>query len=197
MISHFELAGIALGMSMDVFSVSMVIAAGPRTPRQSFRLSWHFGLFQFLMPLIGWAAGNTIVGFVSGIDHWIAFGLLAGIGGHMIYEGLKPEEEKSDHDRSKGWSLVALSIATSLDALAVGLSFGVLGAKEGFGNMRTEILIPALVIGATSSAMSLIAIQLGRRLRSQIGHRMEILGGIILIGIGMKFIFDAYFRTQA
>jgi manganese efflux pump family protein len=192
MVSTFELAGIAIGMGMDVFSVSMAVAAGPRTPRQSFRLSWHFGLFQFLMPLIGWVAGKTIVGYVSGIDHWIAFALLAGIGGHMIWEGLKPEEEKSDFDRSRGWSLVALSIATSLDALAVGLSFGVLGGRQGFGQWESEILYPAFVIGVTSAIMSLIAIQLGRRLRSQIGHRMEIVGGVILIAIGVKFIVDVY-----
>lgn len=192
MVSNLELAGIAIGMGMDVFSVSMAIAAGPRTPRQSFRLSWHFGLFQFLMPLLGWLAGKTIVGYVSGIDHWIAFGLLAGIGGHMIFEGLKPEEEKADFDRSRGWSLVALSIATSLDALAVGLSFGVLGGMHGFSNWESEILYPAFVIGITSGIMSLIAIQLGRRLRSRIGHRMEIFGGLLLIAIGLKFLADVY-----
>ncbi len=167
-------------MGMDVFSVSMAVAAGPRLPRQSFRLSFHFGLFQFLMPLLGWAVGRSIIGYVQQFDHWIAFGMLAGIGLHMILEGLKPEEDKSTFDRSKGWSLVVLSVATSVDALGVGLSFGVLG---------TRILGPALVIGTVSSAMSLVAIRLGRRLRSSLGHRMEIVGGLILISIGLKMLF--------
>jgi len=179
MISPIELAGIAVGMGMDVFSVSMAVGAGPRTPRQAFRLSWHFGLFQFLMPLLGWSVGRSIVRIVHAFDHWIAFGLLAAVGVHMIFEGFKKEEAAPSFDRSRGWSLVALAVATSLDALGVGLSFGVLGAR---------ILFPAVVIGVTSGAMSLVAVYLGRRLRSGIGRRMEIVGGVILIGIGIRFL---------
>ena len=177
--SFLSLIILAVAMGMDVFSVSMAVAAGPRSPRQTFRLSFHFGLFQFMMPLIGWGVGQTIVGLVQSFDHWIAFGMLAAIGGHMIWEGCKHEEDRSTRDRSKGWSLVTLSIATSIDALGVGLTFGVI---------NHSIMYPALIIGITSSVMSFVAIKLGRKLRSQFGHRMEIIGGIVLIVIAIKML---------
>lgn len=183
MISLFELLAIAVGMGMDVFSVSAAVASGSKTPRQTFRLSFHFGLFQFFMPLIGWAIGATIMAYVAAIDHWIALGLLAGIGGHMIHEGLKKKEKRLDRDRSRGWSLVALSVATSLDALGVGLMFGVTGLHG------WRLMFAAALIGVVSSAMSLAAILLARRLRSRLGQRMEILGGLILIGLGIRFFY--------
>lgn len=179
-ISLFTLIGIAIGMGMDVFSVSMAVASGAKTKGQTFRLSFHFGLFQFFMPIIGWVVGKSIVQFVAKFDHWVALAMLGAIGAHMIYEGMKHEEERSTFDRSRGWSLVMLSVATSIDALGIGLSFGV---------MRVNILFPAFVIGVASSLMSLLAIYLGRKMRSQIGHRMEIVGGLILIGIGIKLFF--------
>lgn len=178
-ISFLYLLILSIAMGMDVFSVSMAVASGPRSPRQTFRLSFHFGLFQFMMPVIGWAIGYSIMAIVQSVDHWIAFGMLGAIGGHMIWEGCKHEEERSTRDRSKGWSLVTLSIATSIDALGVGLTFGVL---------NHSIVYPALIIGITSSVMSFVAIKLGRKLRSQFGHRMEIIGGIVLIVIAIKML---------
>lgn len=178
----FKLLAIAIAMGMDVFSVSMAVAAGPRTKRQTFRLSFHFGLFQFFMPLIGWLVGSSILHLVESFDHWIAFGLLAAIGGHMMWEGFKAEDERSTRDRSKGWSLVALSIATSIDALGVGLMFGV---------QSENIIFPAIVIGLVSVAMSLLGIFLSRRLERHFGHHMEKIGGAGLILIGVSFLFGS------
>ena len=129
----------------------------------------------------GWAVGRSIMGVVAAFDHWVAFGLMSAIGGHMVFEGFKEGEERSDRDRSKGWSLVALSVATSLDALGVGLTFGV--------TETDGILVPALVIGFVSSAMSLLGIYLSRRLKTRFGRQMEIVGGVILVAIGIRFLF--------
>ena len=177
----WELVGIAIGLGMDVLSVSMAVAAGPALPRQAFRLSWHFGLFQFLMPLLGWAIGRSVVDYVAAFDHWVAFGLLVAIGGHMLLDGFRNREERAESDRSKGWSLVALSIATSIDALGVGLTLGVTQQDRG-------ILFPALVIGVMSSVMSLVGIACSRRLKAHFGRHMEKVGGIILIAMGVRFL---------
>ena len=141
-VSTLTLLGIALGLAMDAFAVA--IGAGLQlcnvTKRQTFRLAWHFGLFQAFMPILGWLAGLTLVEYIAPVDHWIAFGLLAFIGGKMIYEALKHQDEEVDRcDPTKGWRLVMLSIATSIDALAVGLSMAVLGVEHlvaGAGDRR-------------------------------------------------------------
>ena len=147
--STLTLIGIALGLAMDAFAVA--IGAGLQlcgaTPRQIFRLAWHFGLFQALMPIIGWLAGRTVSEYIAPVDHWIAFGLLAFIGGKMIYEALKEKDEDAERcDPTKGWRMVMLSIATSIDALAVGLSLALLGIS---------IWWPALVIGVVAGVMTI------------------------------------------
>jgi manganese efflux pump family protein len=183
--TFLSLIGIAIAMGMDVFSVSMAVAAGPAQPRQAFRLSFHFGLFQGFMPIIGWALGQTVVEYVEPYDHWVAFIMLAFIGGHMLWESFYQEDEVSENDRSKGWSLIVLSIATSIDALGVGL---MLGVQDSSGS----IWWAAIVIGITSSIMSLFAIFLSRRFKesASIGPQMEKVGGIILILIGLKFLIE-------
>jgi putative Mn2+ efflux pump MntP len=182
-VSTLTLLGIAVGLAMDAFAVA--IGAGIQlrevTPRQTFRLAWHFGLFQAFMPILGWLAGLTLVGFIAPVDHWIAFGLLGFIGGKMIYEAMKPEEEVDRCDPTKGWSLVMLSIATSIDALAVGLSLAVLGV---------EIWYPALVIGIVAGALTIVGLELGTRFGGLLGRRMEVVGGLILIGIGVKILIE-------
>jgi putative Mn2+ efflux pump MntP len=182
--STLTLIGIAIGLAMDAFAVS--IGAGLQlrevTPRQTFRLAWHFGLFQAFMPVLGWLAGLTLVDYIMPIDHWIAFGLLAFIGGKMIYEALKPEEEEVERcDPTKGWSLVVLSIATSIDALAVGLSLALLGV---------DIWYPALVIGIVAGGLTVVGLELGTRFGALLGRRMEIVGGLILIAIGVKILVE-------
>ena len=179
------LIGIAIGLAMDAFAVSIAAGLTLKTvdARQTFRLAWHFGLFQALMPIIGWLAGLSIEHWIAPVDHWIAFGLLAVIGGKMIYEALKDadDDEVRRGDPTKGWSLVLLSIATSIDALAVGLSLALLGVS---------IWWPAVVIGLVAGAFTVVGMQLGTRFGALLGRRMEVVGGIVLIAIGVKILFE-------
>ena len=182
--SLLALLGIAVGLAMDAFAVA--IGVGLNAPevglRKTLRLAWHFGLFQALMPIIGWLAGLSVERWISGVDHWVAFGLLAAIGGHMIYEALHGDEEaRGAKDPTRGASLVVLSVATSIDALAVGLSLALLGV---------EIWWPAVVIGVVAFAFTAAGLHLGRRFGALFGRRMEIAGGLILIAIGVKILVD-------
>ena len=119
------LFGLALALAMDAFAVAISVAAGlPRlTSRHIFRLAWHFGLFQAMLPVIGWVGGTAVSRLMMSIDHWIAFGLLSFLGLRMINHARTTDEWKTGHDPTKGWSLVGLSLATSIDAFAVGISF--------------------------------------------------------------------------
>lgn len=177
---------IALGLAMDAFAVCL--GAGTTRhingPRPVFRLAFHFGLFQALMPVLGWLLGSTVQRWIAPFDHWIAFGLLAFVGVRMIRSGLAPDGEVRTSDPSRGATLIMLSVATSIDALAVGLSLAVLSAG---------IIYPAIVIGVVAAAMSLLGIYLGGRLGQAFGKRMELIGGLILIGIGVRVVVSHLF----
>lgn len=182
--SPLALVAIAIGLAMDAFAVA--IGAGLTlktvTARQTFRLAWHFGLFQALMPVIGWLVGRTVAQWITPVDHWIAFGLLAAIGGKMIYEALHPEAHMRPRpDPTKGLPLILLSIATSIDAFAVGLSLALLGIS---------IWYPALVIGLVAAAFTAIGMHVGQRFGSLLGRRMEVVGGVILIAIGLRILIE-------
>ena len=127
--NFFEILLIALSMSMDAFAVCLGVGAARRGDgrRSTFRLAFHFGLFQFIMPVIGWLLGMTIEPLIRNYADWIAFGLLTFIGVRMIYSSVFGGEAQRSNDPSRGWNLVLLSIAVSMDALAIGLSLGVLG----------------------------------------------------------------------
>lgn len=172
---------IAFALAMDAFSVS--IGAGAyfrKTSRhQKFRLSFHFGLFQFLMPILGWLAGKQIVGIVKNYDHWIAFVILCLLGGKMLLDNWKSQTELVTEDITRGWKLIGLSIATSLDALAVGFSISLLGR---------QIFIMSIVIGLVAFGMSLLGIFLGERLSFHFGRWAGSFGGVILILIGMQIV---------
>jgi putative Mn2+ efflux pump MntP len=173
---------IAIGLAMDCFAVSLGVGtAGTATgPRPTFRLFFHFGLFQAGMTLLGWLAGKTVVTYISNFDHWVAFGLLTFVGVRMIIGGLRNEgEEPSIPDPSRGLTLVMLSVATSIDALAVGLSLALLSVN---------VLWAAILIGGVSAVLSLVGLTLGNKLGSRFGKSMEVLGGIILIGIGLRVV---------
>ena len=120
--------GIALGLAMDAFAVAIAVGLSipALTRRHVFRLAWHFALFQAMMPVIGWLAGRTVSSYIAAFDHWVAFGLLSVIGGKMIYEAGHPEQAADRGDPTRGLMLVTLSVATSIDALAVGLSLAFL-----------------------------------------------------------------------
>ena len=172
---------IAAGLAMDAFTVA--VAAGVRLGRVTGRQMFHFGFFQFMMPVAGWAAGAAVEKYIAAFDHWLAMGILGFIGGKMIYESFAAEGGAglNTNDPTRGWTLLGLSVATSIDAFAVGLSLGVLDAA---------IWLPSVVIGIVTAAFTMIGIELGSRIGSMLNRRMELLGGIILIGIGVKIVLD-------
>lgn len=174
---------IAVALGIDAFSVAAGIGAGKNqlARRSIFRLSFCFGLFQFMMPVIGWAAGRTVADYIAGYDHWMAFTLLAIVGLKMIKESFGSEQERADSDPTAGWTLIILSIATSIDALAVGLSFAFL---------KVDVLFASIVIGIICFFMTAVGIFFGRQLGRLFGKRAEIVGGFVLIGIGLKILVE-------
>jgi len=166
---------------MDAFAVSAAVSASlPRlTGRHVFRLAWHFGLFQAIMPIAGWFGGRALSSIIAPIDHWVAFGLLFLLGARMVKASFNGEDEKENDDPTRGWSLVILSIATSLDALAVGVSVGLLGFS---------IWVPAVVIGVVTIVMVLVATQLGRTAGHYLGKWAERAGGLVLMAIGIRIL---------
>ena len=184
--SLFVILGIAVGLAMDTLAVAVAtsVMLGGVTRRQVFRFSFHFGLFQALMPTLGWMAGTSVVGYIQDYDHWIAFGLLAFIGGKAVYEALTGKEKEREAEKSdptRGLSLIILSTATSIDALAVGLSFAML---------QVRIWYPVAVIGVVTAAITCFGMLVGSRLGARFGHRVEVFGGLILIGIGLKILIQ-------
>ncbi len=180
-----SLLALASALAMDAFAVAVVTAAvlDKVTGRHVFRLAFHFGLFQFLMPVLGWLGGLAIHRYVSAIDHWIAFSLLVFVGGKMFREGMTGRGGGSSAviDPTSGWSLVVLSVATSIDALAVGLSLAMVGST---------IVVPAVVIGIVAACFTTSGMILGRRLSFLWGKRVEMVGGLILAGIGLKILVE-------
>lgn len=184
MVRSLELLGIAVGLAMDTFAVAVAVSAmlGKVTARQVLRLGFHFGLFQALMPVLGWLAGRSVHRFIEHWDHWIAFGLLAFVGLKAIREALSGGEFKARRtDPTRGVSLLMLSVATSIDALAVGLSFAML---------RADIWYPSLVIGLVAGGFTVAGMLIGGRLGARLGKRLEILGGAVLLAIGVKILVE-------
>lgn len=179
----FTLLGISVALGVDAFAVSAAVAAGLSkvTARHTFRLSWHFGLFQALMTIIGWALGGAVASLVSAIDHWIAFSVLSLMGVKMIYESWNPESREEEYDPSRGVSLVVLSIATSIDALAVGFSLSLIGVS---------VWYPALCIGLAALVMAFIGTRIGRHTGEFVGPWAELVGGVVLIAIGARILWD-------
>lgn len=175
---------IALALAVDAFAVAL--AAGVSLcqvdSRQTFRLAFHFGLFQAMMNIIGWGAGLTVRTLLSDIDHWLAFGLLALVAVKMIKDSVAGREEEAEKvDPTKGYTLIMLAVATSIDSLAVGLSFSVL---------NVSIWLPAGIIGLVATLLTVIGLKLGCLLgsASRIGKRAEVAGGLVLLGIGLNIL---------
>lgn len=182
----FELMAIAVALAMDAFSVAIASGAGMKmvSLRQTIRLAWHFGLFQALMPVIGWAAGKSVVNYVSGLDHWVAFILLLFVGINMIRNAFSDEDDEGEKmDPTKGKTLVILSVATSIDALAVGFSISMAGV---------DIAMPAVVIGVVAFIFTASGLHLGRKIGQipRLGAFSEVFGGLALIGIGLRILFE-------
>jgi len=174
---------VALGLAMDAVAVCIVAATAgyASNKRAVFRLAFHFGLFQFLMPVLGWSFGSLVERYVQNVDHWLAFGLLAFVGGRMIWLSFRPDEEAQRADPSRGLTMVMLSIATSLDALAVGLSLALAGIS---------VWYPSVLIGFITGGMCLVAIALGNRLRAAFARWAGIAGGVVLILIGVRILLE-------
>jgi putative Mn2+ efflux pump MntP len=177
--------GVALALAMDAFAVAvgLSLAGDGLRGAQSLRLAFHFGLFQFVMPIAGWAAGQTVIKLIATYDHWIAAGLLVFVGGKMIVESFHKEEriERKAADATRGFALILLSVATSLDALAVGLSFGAL---------RVPILLPAAVIGLVCFSVTMAGTKIGPWLGKLAGKWAEIAGGVVLLLIAVKILVE-------
>ena len=177
---------IAVALAMDAFAVA--IASGVRLKRvsfrQFFRLAWHFGLFQAMMPVIGWAAGQAIRDAIERFGHWLAFGLLTYVGISMIREAFKLKEDaRRRKDPTRGLTLVMLSVATSIDALAVGVTISVL---------KVSIWTPALVIGLVAGLFTVLGLYLGKSVGSaeRLSPIAQALGGLVLLGIALKILIE-------
>ncbi len=177
-----SLLALAVALAMDAFAVAVVTALALETigKRHVFRLSFHFGLFQAAMLAAGWLLGDAASGPLRSVDHWIAFGLLTFVGARMVLSAFRGGPQAVLPDRTRGWDLVLLSVATSLDALAVGLSLALIQAP---------IVVPALVVGGVAAALTILGMGIGRRIGLLWGERVEALGGCILIGIGLRIIW--------
>jgi putative Mn2+ efflux pump MntP len=177
---------IAVSLAMDCFAVSLGIGCSmPNCSKRSLvRLAFHFGLFQGGMTFLGWFVGNTILPYIEKFDHWIAFFLLAWIGIRMIKEGVSHEAKAISDDPTRGGKLVLLSIATSIDALGVGLSLSIL---------NTDVTVSSLMIGIVSFIFTVIGLRFGNRLNKQFGRRVEIFGGLVLLFIGSNLLITHLF----
>lgn len=174
---------ISIGLAMDAFAVS--VASGSVIRKLNLRrllvLPLSFGFFQAFMPIVGWLAGVGFSSLLDGWDHWIAFVLLSAVGIKMIYESLFLEKDPEPACSIKMITVLILSVATSIDALAVGLSFSFLGV---------HIVYPAAVIGIVTFILSIAGVLIGKRLGHIFESRIEIIGGLILIGIGIKILLS-------
>jgi putative Mn2+ efflux pump MntP len=168
---------------MDAFAVSVTSGLAIKTLKiqNAFTIALFFGLFQALMPIVGWFAGLGFRNFISGFDHWVAFGILFIIGCKMIYESTKMDGDKETINPLNVYILLILSVATSIDALAVGLSLSFI---------NVSILLPVIIIGVITFSLSFLGVYIGNRWGHYFERKIEILGGIILIVIGIKIMIE-------
>jgi len=178
---------LAFGLSFDSFAVSVssgLILPGIRFYKACI-IAFSLAFFQALMPMLGWFAGLTVRDELAHIDHWIAFGLLALLGIKMIIESLKAEEHRNGFNPLKPSVLLTMSLATSIDALIVGVSFAFIQKPD-----TTAIILPVIIIGGVTFIVSMLGILFGKKAGIRLGKRMEMLGGFILIAIGLKILLE-------
>lgn len=186
-----EILLLAVALAMDAFAVSVGTGCALRRVNagQYMRMAGAFGFFQFFMPVTGWYLGRTVEGYIQEWDHWLAFALLAWIGGSMIRESFRNAGDDENGcppmstDPTRGRQLIILSIATSIDALAVGLSFALLGQS---------VWMPSITIGIVCASLTLAGLYLGQRLAraALFGRRAELLGGTVLVLIGLRILSE-------
>jgi len=184
---------LAAGLGADAMSVCMGVGVRWHGRRQKFRLAWHMGLFQFLMPILGWLAGQGLASALAGVGRYVSAALVFAIGAKMLYEALKShpgavaeqasqwEQQHAHHrDPTRGWSLMVLSVATSVDALVVGFSLGLKGQ---------DIWQASIIIGVVAGLMALIGVIIGQRIGKILGKPAEIVGAVILMLLGVAFLW--------
>jgi putative Mn2+ efflux pump MntP len=177
----------ALGVSMDAVAVSITSGLSARRPRraEALRMALLFAVFQGGMPALGYAAGDAFRGWIGAVDHWMVFLVLGAIGGKMVFESVRHKSQGATAPSSfETRRLIVLAVATSIDALAVGLTFSLLG---------TSLPAAMLLIGSITFALCLPAVWLGARLGSKSARRAEMFGGFILIGLGLKILIEHLF----
>ena len=189
--SYITIFGISAGLAMDAFAVSISYGCTPKKIplKHILMISISFGAFQAFMPVLGWQTGRFFADMIKDYDHWIAFSLLAYIGARMIIEGIKNKSNDDEFCEIDNHildlkRLFVLSIATSIDALAVGLSLSLLGY---------EIIKPASIIGVTTFVFSYTGVKMGCSLHKILGRKVEIFGGLVLVAIGIKILIEHMF----
>lgn len=186
--SVFDIIVIALGVSADAFAVSMCKGVEMKKIiwKYAILIAVFFGGFQMIMPLIGWGAGSLFQKYITEFDHWIAFGLLLILGGKMLYDGIFDKDKKKEGEEEKPmklgfFTLLLMAIATSIDALAVGVTFAFL---------KVNVWLAVSIIGATTFSFSLIGVGIGVKVGDKFKNKAEILGGAILILLGVKILLE-------
>ncbi len=188
---HFiEIIGIGIGLSMDALAVSITngFVIKDIQVKHALRIALFFGVFQAIMPVIGWATGLTLSRYIEAFDHWVAFVLLAFIGGKMILESRRKEEPGCEEEKKNCLhvpTLLLMSLATSIDALAVGLSFAFL---------NVSILFPVAIIGSITFCLCVGGVYVGKKIGHLFKDKLELVGGIVLIGIGLKILIEHLVR---
>ena len=186
----FAILLLAVALSMDAMAVAIGTCTkrNPPSAKSMLIMAISFGVFQGVMPLLGYALGQAGASLVESFDHWLAFGLLAFVGGKMLWEGFHANTEGDDNaenltggGRIQWHTLLVLSIATSIDAAAVGISLSLI---------RAPIIYPSVVIGLTTFALSWLGGRFGKFLGARLGKLAEVLGGLVLLGIGAKIVYD-------
>jgi len=174
---------IAVGLAMDAFAVSITSGITIKSLRinNALKIAIFFGLFQAVMPIIGWLAGLSLKDYISAVDHWIAFGLLSFIGCKMVYESITVQSSEKEINPLNVYVLLVLSVATSIDALAVGVSFAFL---------KVSIVTPVIIIGTVTFFLSYLGVYIGDRIGHFFENKIEIAGGLLLIGIGIKILVE-------
>ncbi len=173
---------LAIGLAMDAFAVSICkgLAMKKATLRAMLVIGLWFGVFQGLMPVIGYFLGSSLYDYISDFDHWVAFLLLAAIGLNMIRESLSGDEDDMDADIGIR-TMIVLAVATSIDALAVGISLAM---------SDDSIMVPALTIGVITMAISMVGVRIGSTFGDRFGKKAEFIGGLILVAIGLKILLE-------
>lgn len=177
---------IAVALAMDAFAVSIASGSAYKQLklRHSLRIAIFFGGFQAFMPLIGSLAGLTLKKYIENYDHWIAFGLLIAVGAKMIYESFKISPAEQSFDPSNIFVLLVLSVATSIDALAVGITLSLI---------TSSIIAAVIIIGIVTFILSYLGVFIGKKIGHFFENKIEALGGLVLIALGIKILFEHLF----